>query len=102
MPKVVFIENGERKEVEAPVGSTLLQVAQMHKFDLEGACDHSLACATCHVIVEPQWYDVLPEPTSDELDMLDLAPNLAKTSRLGCQIKMCEEYDGLTVRLPKK
>jgi 2Fe-2S ferredoxin len=103
MPKVVFIEaSGSRKEVEAPNGSTLLQVAHMHKVDLEGACDHSLACATCHVIIDPQWFDILPEPKNDELDMLDLAPNLAKTSRLGCQIVMCEEYDGLTIRLPKK
>jgi 2Fe-2S ferredoxin len=103
MPKIVFIEaNGTRKEVEAPIGHTLLQVAHMHKIDLEGACDHSLACATCHIIVDPQWFDVLPEAKTDELDMLDLAPNLAKTSRLGCQILMREEYDGLTVSLPKK
>jgi ferredoxin, 2Fe-2S len=103
MPKIVFIEaNGTRKEVEAPMGHTLLQVAHMHKIDLEGACDHSLACATCHVIVDAQWFDVLPEAKTDELDMLDLAPNLAKTSRLGCQIMMREEYDGLTVSLPKK
>jgi 2Fe-2S ferredoxin len=103
MPKIVFIEgNGTRKEVEAPIGSTLLQIAHMHKIDLEGACGHSLACATCHVIVDPQWFDVLPEAKTEELDMLDLAPNLAKTSRLGCQIMMREEYDGLTVSLPKK
>jgi 2Fe-2S ferredoxin len=103
MPKIVFIEaNGTRNVVEAPIGHTLLQVAHMHKIDLEGACDHSLACATCHIIVDPQWFDVLPEAKTDELDMLDLAPNLAKTSRLGCQILMREEYDGLTVSLPKK
>jgi 2Fe-2S ferredoxin len=103
MPKVVFIlADGSKKEVEAPIGSTLLQIAHMHKMDLEGACDHSLACATCHVVIEPQWFDVLPEPSTDELDMLDLAPNLAKTSRLGCQIVMREEYDGITLRLPRK
>lgn len=103
MPKLVFIErNGLSKEVEAPVGSTLLQIAHMHKIDLEGACDHSLACATCHVVVDPGWYDVLPEPEADEMDMLDLATGLAKTSRLGCQIIMREEYNGLTVTLAKK
>ncbi len=102
MPKVIFVErNGMQREVEAPVGSTLLNIAHMHKIDLEGACDHSLACATCHVIVDPGWYDVLPEPEADEMDMLDLAVGLAKTSRLGCQIVMREEYNGLTVTLAK-
>jgi 2Fe-2S ferredoxin len=103
MPKIIFItRDGRQREVEAPVGSTLLQIAHMHKIDLEGACDHSLACATCHVLVEPGWYDVLPEPEGEELDMLDLAVGLTKTSRLGCQIVMREEYDGLTVTLARK
>lgn len=103
MPKIVFVErSGVQREVEAPVGHSLLEIAHMHKIDLEGACDHSLACATCHVIVDPGWFDVLPEAEADELDMLDLAVGLAKTSRLGCQIKMREEYNGLTVTLAKK
>lgn len=103
MPKVIFrLEGNIDREVEAPVGRTLLEIAHMHKIDLEGACDHSLACATCHVVVDPGWYDVLPEPQADELDMLDLAQGLSKTSRLGCQITMREEYNGLTVTLPRK
>lgn len=102
MPKVIFIDGAQYKEVEAPVGASLLEVAHMHKIDLEGACDHSLACATCHVIIDQGWYDVLPEPEADEQDMLDLAQGLTKTSRLGCQIKMREEYNGLTVTLPRK
>ncbi len=103
MPKVIFIErDGREREVEAPIGSTLLNIAHMHKIDLEGACDHSLACATCHVIVDTGWYDVLPEPEADEMDMLDLAVGLTKTSRLGCQIIMREEYNGLTVKLAGK
>ena len=53
-----------------------------------------------HVIVDPEWYDLLKEPSEDEDDMLDLAFNLTKTSRLGCQIIITEELDGLTVRLP--
>jgi len=55
---------------------------------------------TCHIIVDPEWYDLLNEATEDEEDMLDLAFNLTKTSRLGCQIVITEELDGLTVRLP--
>lgn len=103
MPKVVFVDQAGRElEVDAPVGKTLLQIAHMHKIDVEGACDHSLACATCHMIIDQGWYDVLPEPGADEQDMLDLAQGLSKTSRLGCQIVMREEYNGLTIKLPKK
>ena len=101
MPKITFIErDGTRREVEAPVGSSLLAIAHRHDIDIEGACEGSLACSTCHVIVEPEWYDLLQEASDDEEDMLDLAFNLTKTSRLGCQIVITEELDGLTVRLP--
>ena len=101
MPKVVFIErSGNRKECDAPVGLSLLEVAHRNDVDLEGACEGSLACSTCHVVVEPEWYDVLPEATEDEEDMLDLAFGLTKTSRLGCQIAITQELDGLTVALP--
>ncbi len=98
---MVFIErDGTRKEVEAPIGLSILEIAHENDIDLEGACEGSLACSTCHIIVEPDWFDMLPDPTEDEEDMLDLAFGLAETSRLGCQIKMTEELDGLTVRLP--
>ncbi|WP_448189635.1 ferredoxin family 2Fe-2S iron-sulfur cluster binding protein [Azospirillum sp. sgz301742] len=101
MPKMTFIEpNGTRKEVDAPLGLSVLEVAHKHGLDLEGACEGSLACSTCHVIVEPDWFDVLNEASEDEEDMLDLAFGLSKTSRLGCQIIITEELDGLTVRLP--
>lgn len=100
MPKVTFIDRDDvAREVEAPLGETLLEIAHMHKIALEGACDHSLACATCHVIVDPNWVEVLNTPARDELDMLDLATGAAKTSRLACQITMREEFDGLVVRL---
>lgn len=101
MPKMTFIEpNGTRHEVEAPLGLSVLEVAHKHGLDLEGACEGSLACSTCHIIVEPEWFDVLNEASEDEEDMLDLAFGLSKTSRLGCQIIISEELDGLTVRLP--
>jgi 2Fe-2S ferredoxin len=98
---MTFIEpDGNRREVDAPLGLSVLEIAHKHGLDLEGACEGSLACSTCHVIVEPQWYDVLTDASEDEEDMLDLAFGLTKTSRLGCQIIMTEELDGLTVRLP--
>jgi 2Fe-2S ferredoxin len=101
MPKMVFIEtDGTRHEVEAPLGTSVLGVARRHDIDIEGACEGSLACSTCHVIVDPDWYDLLQEASEDEEDMLDLAFNLTKTSRLGCQIVITEELDGLTVSLP--
>ena len=101
MPKMVFVErDGTRREVEAPLGLSVLEVAHRHGIDIEGACEGSLACSTCHVIVDPEWYDLLKEASEDEEDMLDLAFNLTKTSRLGCQIVITEELDGLTVQLP--
>jgi len=101
MPKMIFIErDGSRKEVEAPVGLSVLEIAHRNDVDIEGACEGSLACSTCHVIVDPQWYAKLAEPSEDEEDMLDLAFDLQKTSRLGCQLIMSDELDGLTVALP--
>jgi len=101
MPRMTFIDrDGSRHEVDAPVGISVLEIAHANNIDLEGACEGSLACSTCHVIVSPEDYERLTEATEDEEDMLDLAFGLTRTSRLGCQIIMSEELDGLTVRLP--
>ncbi len=101
MPKMTFIErDGTRKEVEAANGLSVLEIAHRHGVDIEGACEGSLACSTCHVIVDAEWYELLKEASEDEEDMLDLAFGLTQTSRLGCQIIMCDELDGLTVKLP--
>ena len=101
MPKMTFVErDGTRREVSAPLGLSVLEVAHKHGVDIEGACEGSLACSTCHVIVDPDWFSKLPQPTEDEEDMLDLAFGLEKTSRLGCQLVITEKLDGLVVRLP--
>ena len=98
---MVFIEpDGTRREVEAPLGLSVLEIAQRNDIDIEGACEGSLACSTCHVIVGEDWYSRLEEPSEDEEDMLDLAFGLTRTSRLGCQIVITEALDGLTVALP--
>jgi ferredoxin len=87
--------------VRVPVGMSLLEAAHRHNVDLEGACEGSLACSTCHVVLEdPALYAALPEPDDDENDMLDLAYGLTETSRLGCQVKAAPELEGLTVRIP--
>ena len=98
--KIIFICKGEKKEFDVPVGTTVLEAAHNNDIDLEGACEGSLACSTCHVIVDQQYYDQLEEPSEDEEDMLDLAFGLTSTSRLGCQIVMTKDLDGLTVTVP--
>jgi 2Fe-2S ferredoxin len=101
MPKMIFVErDGARREVEAPLGLSVLEVAHKHGVDIEGACEGSLACSTCHVIVASEWFDKLKPAAEEEEDMLDVAFGLQKTSRLGCQIVMTEALDGLTVALP--
>ncbi len=101
MPKMVFVQrDGTRKEVDAPLGLSVLEVAHRHGVDIEGACEGSLACSTCHVIVDPSWFTKLASPTEDEEDMLDLAFDLQETSRLGCQIMVNDDLDGLVVALP--
>jgi ferredoxin, 2Fe-2S len=101
MPKLTFIDrDGNRHEMEAPVGLSVLEIAHRNQIDLEGACEGSLACSTCHVVVDPEDYERLSEASEDEEDMLDLAFGLTATSRLGCQIIMTEELDGLRVSLP--
>jgi 2Fe-2S ferredoxin len=102
MPKMTFIsaDGRTRMDVDAPVGLSVLEVAHANDIDLEGACEGSLACSTCHVIIDAEWYEQLDPPTEEEEDMLDLAFGLTHTSRLGCQIRMTEDLDGLTVTLP--
>jgi ferredoxin len=102
MTKINFIEtNGEIKTVDAPIGLSVLEVAHKNDIDIEGACGGSLACSTCHVIVDEKDFNRLDPASDDEEDMLDLAFDLQKTSRLCCQIIVTNDLDGLTVKLPK-
>ena len=101
MPHIIFIEeNGIEKKAPAEIGETILEVARANGVNIEGACGGNMACATCHLVVRKQWYDILPKPSDDESDMLELASGLTLTSRLGCQIKVTEELDGLILSLP--
>ena len=101
MPKLTFVaDDGSEKEVDAQNGLSVLEVAHKNGIALEGACEGSLACSTCHVVVDKEWFDKLDEASEEEEDMLDLAFGLTHTSRLGCQIKMSDELDGLKVTLP--
>lgn len=101
MPKVTFIDAlGSHREIEATIGETLLNIARRSNIAVEGACEGALSCSTCHVIVDPRDSGRLPKPLEEELEMLDLAFGLTATSRLGCQIIVSDERDGLTVTLP--
>ena len=101
MTKIIFIEpDGNEKVVDADNGLSLLEVAHSNDIDLEGACEGSLACSTCHVIVDKPFFDNLPEPSEEEEDMLDLAFGLTHTSRLGCQIIINEKLEGMKVKIP--
>ena len=101
MPSIKFVQHGQTIVIEVPVGTSVLEAAHAHGIDLEGACEGSLSCSTCHVIVDANWYDQLEAPTEDEEDMLDLAFGLTPHSRLGCQIRMREDLDGLTLGIPE-
>ncbi|KAG4070670.1 hypothetical protein HA402_013590 [Bradysia odoriphaga] len=101
---VTFIRaNGERITTKGKIGDHLLDVVVNNNIDLEGfgACEGTLTCSTCHLILKKEDFDRLPEKAGDEeLDMLDLAYDLSDTSRLGCQITLTKELDGLEVKVP--
>lgn len=101
MPKMTFVSpDGSEVTVDAPIGISVLEIAHKNKISLEGACEGSLACSTCHIVVDSTFFDKLTPASEDEEDMLDLAFGLTHTSRLGCQILMSDVLDGLRVSLP--
>mmetsp|Transcript_54384 Transcript_54384/g.129603 ORF Transcript_54384/g.129603 Transcript_54384/m.129603 type:complete len:184 (-) Transcript_54384:126-677(-) len=95
------LRDGSRKTVTVPSGTTVLEAAHSNEVELEGACEASCACSTCHVILSQEVFDKLPEASEDEEDLLDLAPGLTSTSRLGCQVVINEDLKGAEVELPK-
>ncbi|TAQ89433.1 hypothetical protein B7494_g2242 [Chlorociboria aeruginascens] len=99
---VTFIDKeGDEHKFAVQKGDNLLDIAQNYDIEMEGACGGGCACSTCHVIIEDNaMYDKMDEPDDNENDMLDLAFGLTETSRLGCQVVMSKELDGLRVRLP--
>lgn len=105
MPHVTFIfPDGSERTIEAPAGLSVMEIAVKSGIEqIEGACGGSMACATCHVYVHPDWQArCLPEGrrSDEEEDMLDLAFDVRESSRLGCQIVLTDELDGLVVALP--
>lgn len=99
--KVRFIaRGGDVIEIEAHSGERLLDVAQRAGQPLEGTCDGEMACATCHLVIDPADFAKLPPASADEEDMLDLARGATRTSRLACQVVLTEALDGISARIP--
>ena len=101
----VIQKDGSGKVITAQNGWSLMEILRDAGFDdIEGACGGSMACATCHVYIHPDWTDKVEalnnEKSEEEEDMLDLAFDVGKHSRLGCQIRMGKELDGLVVAIP--
>ncbi|WP_394731020.1 2Fe-2S iron-sulfur cluster-binding protein [Altererythrobacter sp. GH1-8] len=98
---VHFIDpDGNTISAEAEPGDNLLRVGQAAGLPLEGTCEGQMACSTCHVVVDAEWFDKLAEASEEEEDMLDFAAGVRRTSRLSCQITLGEELDGLSVTVP--
>lgn len=100
---VNFIEKSSNiiHKINAPLGINILELAHKNNIELEGACECSLACSTCHVIVKSkEYFDKLIEPSEEEMDMLDLAYDLTDNSRLGCQIITTPEIDNIELIIP--
>ena len=102
MTLVRFLDaNGDLdREIDAPAGTNLLDLAQAQGQPLEGACEAAMACSTCHVIVAREDFAKLPRASEEEDDLLDLAAHVTRTSRLACQINLTDELGELTVRMP--
>jgi ferredoxin-2, mitochondrial len=100
--KIIFISADGKSQIEADAnpGDVLLDVAHAHSQPLEGTCEGAMACSTCHVVVDGDWYKKLRPPSDEEEDMLDFAAGVTRTSRLACQIILRAEDDGLTLRIP--
>jgi 2Fe-2S ferredoxin len=102
MPNIIFTKpDGSEHNVTVENGVTVMEAGRDAGLGIEGTCGGCLSCATCHVIVDADWFAKTGAPGEDEVDMLDLAFGLAQTSRLGCQIEMSDALDGLRVTIPE-
>ena len=100
MVKVLYEEKNIIKTFIIESNKTILDLSRIENIPIEGSCDGSMACSTCHIIVEKEYFEKLPDPSEEEEDMLDLAWGLTHTSRLGCQIIINDGLDGMKVKVP--
>ena len=104
MAKITFIENsGTKKTIDVEKGLSVMEGAIQNNIPgIDADCGGSMACATCHVYVEEKWIDKIPKAEEAEVDMIDMAYEPKKNSRLSCQIIIVDELDGLVVTTPEK
>jgi len=103
MPTIIYIEhNGTKHEIDVRSGNSVMEGAIKHNIPgIDADCGGACACATCHVYVDPEWFDKTGGPSVMEESMLDFAQDVEETSRLSCQIRVSDDLDGLIVRLPE-
>ena len=103
MPRITFIRSdGSRIVLDGSAGQTVMQLATAHGLpEIEADCGGACACATCHVIVAPDWAERLPPQGRMEADMIDFANGPTPTSRLSCQLTISDDFDGLVLHLPE-
>ena len=104
MPKITYTEqNGSSKTIEVDNGLTVMEGAVQNNIPgIDADCGGGMACATCHVYVDDKWFDKIPKAEDAEVDMIDMAFEPKKNSRLSCQIIVSDELDGLEVTTPEK
>ena len=104
MPKITYIEHNEKSHViEVPNGLSVMEGAVQNNIPgIDADCGGSCACATCHVYVDENWFSKLPNKENAEEDMLDMAFEPNKFSRLGCQITVTDDLNDMVVKMPSK
>ena len=104
MPKITYIEyDGKSHTIEVANGLSVMEGAVQNNIPgIDADCGGSMACATCHVYVKDEWFNKLPKKEDGEEDMLDMAFEPKKNSRLSCQLMVSDQFDGLVVNLPEK
>jgi 2Fe-2S ferredoxin len=104
MPKITYIEHGGKSHtIEVSNGLSVMEGAVQNNIPgIDADCGGSMACATCHVYVKEEWFNKLPKKEDGEEDMLDMAFEPKKNSRLSCQLMISDQLDGLVVNLPEK
>ena len=104
MPKITYIEhNGKSHTIEIANGLSVMEGAVQNNISgIDADCGGSMACATCHVYVKEEWFNKLPNKEDGEEDMLDMAFEPKKNSRLSCQLIVSDELDGLVVSIPSQ
>ena len=102
MVKVFFLKKNITQTFKIESNKTILDLSRIEDIPIEGSCDGSISCSTCHILVHKDWISKLPSPCIDEKEMLSLLPNYTKYSRLGCQVLITKKLDGLKFSLPEE